>query len=153
VKKNATTPEAPAPVVLPGNKTEVVAPSVVVHLVRSEAGTPIMLAERAPTIGGGPSVPWIPLFGLLGGAVLLHGFDHGSSPETPTPPIIPPDTTSTKPPVTPPDTTSTTPPVTPPDTTVTTPPPPPPTTVPEPATIVLFATGLLAVAAVSRRLR
>jgi len=149
-------------VVLPGNKTEVIAPSVVVHLVRSEAGTPIMLAERAPTIGGGPSVPWIPLFGLLGGAVLIHGLDHGSSPETPvtppdtttTPPVTPPDTTTTTPPdttsTTPPDTTST-PPLTPPDTTPAT--PPPPTTVPEPATLVLFASGLLALAAVSRRIR
>ena len=133
VKKNTTPAEAPAPRVVPGNKTEVVAQPVVVHLIRNEAGTPVMLAERAPTVGGGPAVPWIPLFGLLGGAVLLNNLDHGSS-GTPTPPTPP------TPPVTPP-----TPPVTPPVT--------PPTTVPEPATMVLFATGLVALAAVRRRIR
>jgi hypothetical protein len=149
VKKNTTEAEAPAPVsrVVPGTKTEVIAPSVVVHLVRNEAGTPVVLAERAPTVGGGPSVPWIPLFGLLGGAVLLHSLDHDSgSPGTPTPPVTPPDT-GTKPPVIPPDT-GTTPPVTPPP-----PPPPPPTTVTEPATLVLFATGLIAIVALKRRPR
>lgn len=130
VKKNITPAEAPAPRVVPGSKTEVIAQPVVVHLIRNEAGTPVMLAERAPTAGGGPAVPWIPLFGLLGGAVLLNNLNHGSS-GTPTPPT---------PPVTPP-----TPPVTPPVT--------PPTTVPEPATMVLFATGLVALAAVRRRVR
>lgn len=122
IKKNTSEAEAPPPAnrEVAGTKTEVVTPGVVVHLVRNEAGTPIVLAERAPTVGGGPAIPWIPLFGLLGGAVLLHSLDH--------------DHGSTPPPVTPPDT-GTTPPVT--------PPPPPPTTVPEPATLVLFATGLL----------
>lgn len=135
IKKNTAAAEAPAPVsrVVPGSKTEVTAPPVVVHLIRNEAGTPVVLAERAPTVGGGPSVPWIPLFGLLGGAVLLHNLDHGSGSPSPTPPVTPPDT-GTKPPVTPP-------------------PPPPPTTVPEPATLLLFATGLLAVVAVRSRLR
>lgn len=136
VKKNTTPTEAPAPRVVPGSKTEVIAQPVVIHLIRNEAGTPVMLAERAPTVGRGPAVPWIPLFGLLGGAVLLNSLDHGSNgTPTPTPPT---------PPVTPP-----TPPVTPP----TPPPTPPPTTVPEPATVVLFATGLIALAAVRRRAR
>ena len=133
IKKNTTPAEAPAPVnrEVAGTKTEVVTPGVVVHLVRNEAGTPIVLAERAPTVGGGPAIPWIPLFGLLGGAVLLHSLDHdhGSTP----PPVTPP-------PVTPP-------PVTPPPVT------PPPTTVPEPATLVLFGSGLLALAAVRLRTR
>ena len=130
VKKNTTPPAPPVPREVAGSKTEVIGSPMVVHLIRNEAGTPVMLAERAPTVGGGPAVPWIPLFGLLGGAVLLNNLDHGSS-GTPTPPT---------PPVTPP-----TPPVTPPVT--------PPTTVPEPATMVLFATGLVALAAVRRRIR
>jgi hypothetical protein len=132
VKKNTTGEKAPAPEsrVVPGTKTEVVASPVVVHFIRNEACTPVVLSERAPTVGGGPSVPWIPLFGLLGGAVLLHNLDNGSgSPATPAPPD-----TGTTPPVTPP-------------------PPPPPTTVPEPATLVLFATGLLAVVVVRSRMR
>src|SRR5689334_20162193 len=92
VKKNTTPAEAPAPRVVPGSKTEVIAQPVVIHLIRNEAGTPVMLAERAPTVGRGPAVPWIPLFGLLGGAVLLNNLDHGSSntPTPPTPPVTPP---------------------------------------------------------------
>ena len=146
VKKNTPTPPAPAPRVVPGSKTEVVAPPVVVHLIRNEAGTPVMLAERAPTVGGGPAVPWIPLFGLLGGAVLLHSLDHETGAAD-TPPTTPTGTTPETP-ATPPATPPVTPPVTPPAT-----PPVAPTTVPEPATVVLFATGLLAIAAVRRRVR
>jgi hypothetical protein len=114
-----------------GTKTEVVAPPVVVHLIRNEAGTPVTVAVRAPTEKGGVAVPWIPLFGLLGGAVLLHGLDHdhGSTPPV-TPPVTPPDTGTVTPP----------------------PPPPPPTTVPEPATIALFGTGLAALAIARRRI-
>jgi hypothetical protein len=130
IKKNTTPAAPPAPREIAGTKTEVIGSPVVVHLIRNEAGTPVTVAMRAPTAQGGPAVPWIPLFGLLGGAVLLHGLDHdhGSTP-TPPPPVIPPDTGHVTPP----------------------PPPPPPTTVPEPATIALFGTGLLALAMVRRR--
>jgi hypothetical protein len=127
VKKNTTPPLAPAPREVAGTKTEVIGPPVVVHLIRNEAGTPVTVAVRAPTENGGLAVPWIPLFGLLGGAVLLHSLDHEHRP-----PITPPDTT---PPVTPPPVI------------------PPPTTVPEPATLALFGTGLLALAVARRRFR
>lgn len=129
VKKNTTPTAPPAPREIAGTKTEVIGPPVVVHLIRNEAGTPVTVAMRAPTAQGGPAVPWIPLFGLLGGAVLLHGLDHDHGSTPPTPPVTPPDTGSVTPP----------------------PPPPPPTTVPEPATIALFGTGLLALAVVRRR--
>lgn len=131
VKKNTTPAPPPAPREVAGTKTEVVGPPVVVHLIRNEAGTPVAVAVRAPAARGGPAVPWIPLFGLLGGAVLLHGLDHdhGSTP----PPVVPPDTGGVTPPGPPP-------------------PPPPPTTVPEPGTIALFGTGLLALVLVRRRL-
>lgn len=131
VKKNTKPSRAPAPVSreIPGTKTEVIAPSVVVHLIRNEAGTPVTVAVRAPTENGGIAVPWVPLFGLLGGAVLLNGLDHGHGSA---PPVTPPDTGNVTPP--PP------------------PPPTPPTTVPEPATIALFGTGLLALALARRRM-
>jgi len=132
VKKNTAPSAPPAPREVAGTKSEVIGPPVVVHLIRNEAGTPVTVAVRAPTAQGRPAVPWIPLFGLLGGAVLLHGLDHDHGT---TPPVTPP-------PVTPPDTGHVTPPP---------PPPPPPTTVPEPATIALFGTGLLALAVVRRR--
>ena len=132
VKKNTTPAAPPAPREIAGTKSEVVGPPVVVHLIRNEAGTPVTVAVRAPTARGGPAVPWIPLFGLLGGAVLLHGLDHdhGTTPTPPPPPVTPPDTGHVTPPP---------------------PPPPPPTTVPEPATIALFGTGLLALAMMRRR--
>ena len=76
VKKNTTPPEAPAPREVAGTKSEVIGPPVVVHLIRNEAGTPVTVAVRAPMEHGGVAVPWIPLFGLLGGAVLLHSLDH-----------------------------------------------------------------------------
>lgn len=129
VKKNTTPPAPPAPREVAGSKTEVIGSPVVVHLIRNEAGTPVTVAVRAPTAQGGPAVPWIPLFGLLGGAVLLHGIDHGhGTTPTPLPPVTPPDTGHV------------------------TPPTPPPTTVPEPATIALFGTGLLALAVARRRI-
>ena len=131
VKKNIAPVAPPAPREVAGAKTEVMGSPVVVHLIRNEAGTPVTMAVRAPTAQGGPAVPWIPLFGLLGGAVLLHGLDHDHGSTPPTPPVVPPDTGSVTPPAPPPT--------------------PPPTTVPEPATIALFGTGLLALALVRRR--
>lgn len=130
VKKNTAPPAPPAPREVSGSNTEVIGTPVVVHLIRNEAGTPVTVAVRAPTAQGGPAVPWIPLFGLLGGAVLLHGIDHGHGTTPTPPPVVPPDTGHVTPP----------------------PPPPPPTTVPEPATIALFGTGLLALAVARRRI-
>ena len=124
-------PEQPAaaPIVVPGKNMVVYAPPVVTRIVTSESGIPVVLVERAPTIGA-PGVSWLPLLGLLGGAALIgtlgsHNGSGGSdtAATTPPPPV---------PPVTPPV-------VTPPVVT-------PPTVVPEPAPMALFATGLAGVA-------
>lgn len=122
IKKNAELVAAPvrSTRLVPGSRRDVIGPSRVTHLVVSQPGTATMFAVRAPMAEGGFGVPWLPLFGLLGGGILLHGLDtdHGGG-ETPMVPVVP------VPPVIPPVI-------------------PPPTTVPEPSTLILVVTGLAA---------
>ncbi|HEY2025829.1 MAG TPA: PEP-CTERM sorting domain-containing protein [Gemmatimonadaceae bacterium] len=126
---------AAAPIVVPGKNMVVYAAPVVTRIVTSESGIPVVLVERAPTVGA-PGVNWLPLLGLLGGAALIGtlGSHNGSGGDTAaTAPVTPEVPTTPIPPVVPPVT--------------------PPTVVPEPATMALMATGLAGLAGVLRRRR
>lgn len=133
VKKEEALPPVTKVVEVKGTNTEVVPPPVVTNIVTEAPGANTMISAAAPGIGAAP-VPWLPLLGLLGGAAVLATRHHGTEEvvqTTTTPPVV------TPPPVVPP---------VPPEV-------PPVTAVPEPATLALFATGLLGLAVTTRRKR
>lgn len=135
VTKQAAAPVVVKPVIVKGTNTEVVQPPIIANIVTEVPGTNTVIPVTAPGIGARP-VPWLPLLGLLGGAVLLATRDHGGEDvvtETTPPPEVPPVIPPVVPPVVPPEV--------------------PTTTVPEPTTVALFATGLAGLALAMRRKR
>ena len=131
---------------IPGTKTEIFLPPQMLRspIILTESGPGTVIVERAPIAAAG-GLPFFPLLGLLGGAVLATTLANGGDSPAATPPSTTPP--STTPPGTTPPTTPTTP-TAPPEV----PSVPPTTTVPEPATVILFATGLAGIVLAKRRM-
>jgi hypothetical protein len=138
VRKEVGPPPVAAAPVIKGTNTEVVIPPVITNIVTPVPGTNTVISQTAPGIGARP-VPWLPILGLLGGAVLLATRHEGSDVTegtSATPPEVPPEVPPVVPPVVPPPVET-----------------PPVTTVPEPMTLTLLATGLAGLGLMMRKRR
>jgi hypothetical protein len=136
VKKEAVPPPVAVAPVVKGTKTEVVLPPVITNIVTPVPGTNTVISQTAPGIGARPAPWW--LLGVLGGAVFLatrHEGENVTEETTTTPPEVPPVVPPAVPPPVPPEA------------------PPPVTTVPEPMTLMMFATGLVGLGLVMRKRR